>query len=110
MMCLKTYKVKGKGSFDNFIEWVDFVNENYKHAITKSKTFDWIGKCVPSELPSFHPYYKYLIKKRNRNELIRLGLIYKECVNDESRIKFHFNLTTSLEDIEDKIMNLNNKL
>ena len=105
-MCLKTFKKTNSNNFENWDKWVSFVNQNYLYAKNKSKPFDWLGKTIPSELPSEHPYCKYIcniqalksIKKHEQNII--------EIQKDGAKMKFLYNATTSIMDIKAKIEKL----
>lgn len=104
MICCRTFKKIYLTDFDSWEDWVIFVNENYKFSIEKSTTFDFLGKCKDSDLPSYHPYWTNEVKKYYKKELDRLWEKYIECYYDNSKIKYHFNITTRIEDIEKKII------
>lgn len=61
MICLKTFINKSASDFGSYDLWCQFVNENESFGRSSSKIFDWVGKCAASELPSFHPYWRYKI-------------------------------------------------
>jgi hypothetical protein len=110
MVCLKTWEVKSKSDFNNYQEWCDFVNKNYRYAKNTSKTFDWVGNCIPTNLISAHPYWEYLIKKdltkkieRHKNNLI-------EIKKDRNKLKILYNLWTKFEDVEKDIKRLEEKV
>lgn len=106
MICARTFKHKYREDFNSIEEWCDFVNSNYEYEKNKSKTFDWLGKCIPSELNSTHPYYVYLSK------VYKLKTIYmhlsnlEECKKDPSRIKYLYNASSTLDTIRNKIKEL----
>lgn len=110
MICLKTFENKTLNDFSSWNGWVNFVNDNNHHAIKFSTPFDYVGKCNEWELPSFHPYWSNKIKQNIAKDLISLMSIYEECKKDTSKIKYHFNLTTSVKDIEGMIKNKKDKI
>jgi len=110
MICLKTFENKKAPDFNSYSEWVSFVNENIKIAKTKSKPNDFKGKCKDIELPSFHPYWNLLVRINLRKDLFKLIEKYEECKKDSSKIKYYFNVNTSLHSIENKIKSLKNKV
>ena len=109
-MCLQTFKKKTSKDFNNWKEWVEFVNNNIKYAETYSKAKDFKGKCNSWDLPSFHPYWDLAVRLKNRKILFRTIGLYNECVLDSKKIKYYFNLSTSLHTIELKIKELKKKV
>jgi hypothetical protein len=81
MICLKTFEHKHQSDFNNWDEWVTFVNQN--------KTTDlkgWKGKCKAIDLPSNHPYWKLIVKLEKRKTLHNLILNYENCKKDQIKI------------------------
>ncbi len=86
-------------------DWCKMVNDNqsYCKALPIEKYKEFEGKCDEVNLPSFHPYWKVQIMlsdKKNYSELIEK---YNECKEDNSKIKFLFNSSTQLSDIEIRV-------
>lgn len=101
MMCLKTFKVKGKEDFNTWSEWVSFVNSNYSNYVN-----NFVGKCNSWDLPSSHPYWKNEAKNIIKEQINILEVNYEICKNNPDKIKYLYNKTTSLEDLEIRINKL----
>lgn len=110
MICLKTFVIKCKKDFDNIKDWCIFVNENYKYGNTTSTVWDWKHKCKESDLPSYHPYWSMLVWKDTKSRLKWIEDRYEECVKDHNKIKYYFNSSKKLSQIEDDIKNYKNKI
>jgi len=110
MICLKTFKIKTHSDFNGWDEWVIFVNNNINYAKTKSNVKDFKGKCEPTDLPSFHPYWCFMAKLRKRKYLFQIKTWYKECLIDRSKIKYYFNSSTDIFDIKFKIDKLKREI
>ena len=110
MMCLKIYEVKSSSDFENWGDWVNFVNENIRFANEESTIDDYVGKCKSHDLPSFHPYWKKIINNYNVKVLEDLEKKYAECRINPDKIKYYFNRTTNLSMIEEKIETLKRKM
>jgi hypothetical protein len=110
MICLQTFKEKTNKDFNSWKEWVEFVNNNYKYAQTHSKAKDFKGKCNSWDLPSFHPYWDLVVRLQNRKTLFRTIELYNECALDSKKIKYYFNMSTTLHTIELKIKELKKKV
>jgi hypothetical protein len=89
------------------------VNENEKYCSNftlKKWTLFYIlyffGRFRLCDLPSFHPYFKKLIKKNNAKKIKDLKAKLKDCKKDNSKIAYYFNRDTTIKDIEDKIKKL----
>ena len=110
MICLKTFETKTASDFPDWKAWIEFVNYNQEYARTKSEVFDFKGKCKNWELPSFHPYWAYVVKQKLKTkiELHEHRLI--ECKKDPGKIKYYYNSTTSLTDIVAKIEGCKQKM
>jgi hypothetical protein len=63
----------------------------------------YVGRVRYCDLPSFHPYWKNEVKKDMRKKLDSIIIKYNECKNNPEKIKYYFNATTSLRDIEKRI-------
>ena len=90
MICVKTFTEKSSKDFDNFQDWISFVNSNAKHCKEKSKVFDWRGKVEDvTRLPSEHPYWKYMVEyvdgKKKLKRVKELLENLKECPDDFSK-------------------------
>lgn len=109
MLDLKTFNKIYAKDFPSWDSYVIALNENIKFASTNSTIDDFIGKCDISDLPSYHPYWSNEVKKGIVKRLNILEIQYKECVANPSKIKYYFNNTTSLEDINNKIKKLKNE-
>jgi len=86
-MCLETFENKTLVDYQKGNEWNDFVNRNYNYAQTKSKCFDWIGKCERADLPSEHPYWEYITEYRESKDKLKkleylLNQLVTRCPND----------------------------
>lgn len=109
MICVETFQQKTVSDFENWDAWVKFVNNNFRYAKTKSTIFDFYGKCKAINLPSFHPYWENEAKKISYKMLMETRKRYAECIKDQSKIKYYFNITTSIQDIVDKIKSYEEK-
>ena len=110
MICLKTFTVKSKDSFGSWQGWIDFVNQNYIYGTTESKVWDWKDKCKVSDLPSYHPYWTMIVCEEAKKTLEWIEERYKECLKDYGKIKYYFNNSTKITDIENKIRSYKNKI
>lgn len=110
MMCLKTFKIKSNSDFDNWDEWVMFVNENIKYAKENSTVDDYKDKCDISDLPSFHPYWRDLINKDKKVRVEDLEKKYDSCRKNPDLIKVYFNSSTALSDIRERIEKLKDEI
>jgi hypothetical protein len=70
----------------------------------------WFKKLEYTDLPSFHPYWKEQVKKDVRVILNKTIKLYKICEKDPKQIKYHFNNTTSLNDLKNRITEYKEKL
>jgi len=109
-MCLKTFKIKSNSDFDNWDEWVMFVNENIKYAKENSTVDDYKDKCDISDLPSFHPYWRDLINKDKKVRVEDLEKKYDSCRKNPDLIKVYFNSSTALSDIRERIEKLKDEI
>jgi hypothetical protein len=111
MICLKTFEEKNLNSFNNdWNKWILFINENYKYSLKYSFSKDFKGKCNPIDLPYFHPYWILISKLRKRKYLFQIIKWYNECLIDKSKVKYYFNSSTNLVDIENKIEKLKSEI
>lgn len=91
--------------------WIKMVNDNEKYC-QKMNWLKWIecyfwvwtGRIRWSDLPSHHRYWKIQTNKDRKKSLIVLIGKYKLCKKDPGQIKYLFNATTSLKDIEKLII------
>lgn len=70
---------------------------------TKFWFYIYTGKIKLHEIPSCHPYFKYVVQKRMLNNLVLLYNTYFECKKDTTKIKYYFNSSTTINTIEAKI-------
>ena len=110
MICLKTFENKTNKDFNSWSDWVKFTKENYNYALSKSTIKDFKSKCKSIDLPSYHPYWKLIAKLRLRKHYFRIIGYYKECLIDNSKIKYYFNISTTMLDIENKINEMKQKI
>lgn len=96
MICLKTWK---EITNENWDEFQKFQNENYIYSQTKSKPFDWIGKCRVTDLPSHHPYWNFLVMRDYKKAIIRFETNYNKCRKDRMMLKYLFDAKTTLRDV-----------
>ena len=98
--------------------WVNMVNDNQKYC-SKMNWIKWIEfyfwvhiirRCTVVDLPSFHKYWKLQVNKDLKIYIEQMEIKYEECKKTPDRIKYLFNATTSLQDIEDRIIELRGKL
>ena len=103
MMCLKTFTEKYSKDFDNWNDYIYFVNENIRYAKTKSKVNDFKGKCEPHELPSYHPYWSLVVRLGYRKLLFKTIENYNKCEEDIEQLKYLYNHNTSLKNLRERI-------
>lgn len=110
MICLKTFKNKVASDYKYWKSWVNFVNRNYNYAKEKSTVNDFVGKCKESELPSYHPYWT----DKTYNSKIELIKILESHISifkvDDSKIKILYNKSTTIKDLESKLIKMKNDL
>lgn len=103
----KGYKniVKGK----NWDDWVKLINDDQEYCkkLRYTKPFK---KIKPTSLPSWHPYWGYIVRQNDIRYLNELIHKYKLCLVDTKLIKVYFNASTTLEKIEHQIELLKNRL
>ena len=97
--------------------WVEMVNNNQKYcskmnAVKWVKLYFWImmGRVRKVELPSFHRYWRLQVNKQYKVDIKSLIVKYVTCKKNPSQIKYLFNKTTSLKDIEQKILKMKNEI
>ena len=102
VMCHMGYRTMSKDDFPTFDDWIRAVNDNQRYcaALPKHRMAEYRFKCLPSSLPSFHPYWKRKVHldkmRRGQRHIENL----KACRRDPSLIKVLYNLSTTLADIE----------
>jgi len=62
-----------------------------------------INEHLIKDLPSNHPYWFIEVMKDNGKKYNKIKLLYEECKIDPDKIKYHFNSSTSLNNIEEKL-------
>jgi hypothetical protein len=85
-------------------EWHKALREDYLYC-QKLTDFSHLP-CKPIDLPSWHPYWKNEVKKDAFRRLQEWKAKYKACKENRNLIKYHFNNTTGLADIEKGIKEL----
>lgn len=70
-------------NFDKF-KWNEFCFYYYK------------GKFVPSDLPSFHPYWSAVASFKRREDLDKLINKYEECRRDPDKLVYYFSQDMTL--------------
>lgn len=88
--------------------WNEMVNEDYDFCKNNHTVIP--EEIKVSDLPSYHPYWKNKVRKDTLKTIKRHEDNYKECLKDPDRIKYLYNIDTTLEGIRDKITNLEKKL
>jgi len=101
----------------NINNWCKMVNDNDAYC----KNFNWwkwvvfyfwycIGRFKYIDLPSNHPYWKEQVRKDIKEKLKVTLVKYTDCKKNPEKIKYHFNIFTSLKDVENTIAEYKQKL
>ena len=99
------------------LSWNKMLSDNYNYC-HKMNFLKWIelyffiaiGRVKEYELPSFHRYWQLQIIKNDKTTLKVLIVKYEICKKDASQIRYLFNSTTELRDVEQKIIDYKNKI
>jgi hypothetical protein len=97
--------------------WCKMVNDCDKYC----KKFNWwkwvmfyfwynVGRFKYHNLPSQHPYWKIETNKDLKKTLNDLLIKYNACKRNPDKIKYHFNSSTTITDIERTIADIKSKL
>jgi len=98
-------------------KWCNMVNDSREYCV-KFSNLKWLEyrfwKLVRRfnvvELPSFHPYWKKRVLEVDKTNLNRQIETYNICVKDPDQIKVHYNSSTNLIDIENRIEALRKRI
>lgn len=109
MMCVRTYREKTPRDFADYSAWVDFVNENERYSreeIENPFGFLSFGTNVKkvSELPSSHPYWRWVNLLDKKNEIEKINNIIPFLIKNPDQIKYYFNDTTTISMLEDLVI------
>ena len=101
VMCHLGYKEMAASDFGSWPEWVNAVNNNssYCAALPRHRVREHRFKVRSSALPSFHPYWRMMVHRDAMCSGQRHVRNLIECERDNSRIKYLYNSSTSLQDI-----------
>jgi hypothetical protein len=103
MICVKTFKEISTKDFDTWQEWLNFVEENARYCREESTINDYKGKCEPNALPSEHPYWRKIVRDKSYETMLKHISNLEECSKDPNKIKYLYNMNTTLETIRNKI-------
>ena len=111
IFCQYKYKEYNNETKTHPNEWMIMVRDNELYC--RNKTLykrimlyiyvHLLHRCMLSDLPSFHWYWKDSVKEKKDLRKKREKQIIKECLINPDMIKFHFNATTTIEDLEKRL-------
>ncbi len=101
------YKVNStKENREDFNYWVEVLNKDYKYC-SKFNLIKWSvyyfyklkNNFHVSDLPSYHPYWKGVVRNDVKKIVKRHKSNIKEIKKDSSKLKYFYSSTTNIEDV-----------
>jgi hypothetical protein len=87
-------------------EHINRVNQEYQYCKKIEDPFEFIGKCEPTDLPSYHPYWKHAYEQSVENLKKEMQNRLDECIKTGLNLKYFFGGDATKESVQNKINTL----
>ena len=95
------YVERSSKDYATWDEWVQAVNDAYRYcrALPPHRVNEWRWKCRHSQLPSFHPYWRMRVVRKEYSRGRDFAALVEMLKGSPDLIRYHFNASTGIDDL-----------